>query len=62
MPTDLQVLKVRMRRLGLTSNDVEFANQQIVSIFGGCDSCKSGCQAGCTTCNQGCSQGNQAGG
>lgn len=63
MSNDLQVLKARMKRLGLVDEGREFAERWPIPIpiGGGCDSCKPGCQPGCTTCQSGCSQGNQGG-
>lgn len=63
MSTDLQALKSRMRRHGLTGMDKELANRFFIIPIdpGGCTTCKPGCQPGCVTCSSGCSQGAQNG-
>lgn len=62
MSIELQALKARMRRHGLSGEGAEVANFFPIPIdLGGCNSCKPGCQPGCTTCQSGCSQGNQGG-
>jgi hypothetical protein len=68
MPTDLQVLKVRMKQRGLVGSHPELAHWWGLIFLladddgGACSSCATGCSPGCySACLSGCSGGNQGG-
>jgi len=71
MSNELNLLRARMRHLGLSDTDSEVAHKSLWEIiFGGggdddgddcAQSCSPGCSPGCITCDSGCSSGGSNG-